>query len=295
MKGFKKPFDGEITRFFEEDFPKSLRKIVEKAENRDILDPDHPYENRWKRSEYEETLDALQIELAKMQRWMVESGERIIIVFEGRDAAGKGGTISRLTTNLNPRIARVVALSKPSDRERGQWYFQRYVAHLPTRGEMTIFDRSWYNRAGVEAVMGFCSRSETMNFFNQAPEFETTIIEDGARLFKIWLTVSRAEQMRRFLERESDPLKHWKLSPIDVASLGKWDAYTAARNEMFERTHTDHAPWTLIRSDDKRRARVAAIRSILHKLPYDGKDEDIACAPDPLIADMTGLATKGSG
>jgi len=289
MKGFEKPFDGEISRFFEKDFPKNLRKLVEKAGSKDMLGADYPYDTRWKRSEYEDTLDALQIELAKMQRWMVENDERIVLVFEGRDAAGKGGTISRLTENLNPRVARVVALGKPSDRERGQWYFQRYVAHLPTRGEMTIFDRSWYNRAGVEAVMGFCKRSETMNFFNQAPEFETTIIEDGTRLCKLWLTVSRPEQMRRFLKRESDPLKHWKLSPIDVASLGKWDEYTAARTEMFERTHTNHAPWTVIRSDDKRRARVAAIRTVLHQLPYDGKDENVACAPDPLIAGAPGL------
>jgi len=289
MKGFEKPFDGEITRFFEEEFPKDLRKLVEGAGKKDILGAKHPYDTRWKRSEYEETLDALQIELAKMQRWMVESGERIVVIFEGRDAAGKGGTISRLTENLNPRIARVVALGKPSDREKGQWYFQRYVAHLPTRGEMTIFDRSWYNRAGVEAVMGFCSRSQTLNFFNQATEFETTLIEDGTRIFKLWLTVSRPEQMRRFLQRESDPLKHWKLSPIDVASLGKWEEYTEARDEMFERTHTNHAPWSLIRSDDKRRARIAAIRTILHRLPYDGKNEDVACTPDPMIAGAPAL------
>jgi len=294
MKGFEKPFDGEISRFFEEELPKDLRKLVQKSDEKDLLDPNHPYDNRWKKSEYEDDLDALQIELAKMQRWMVESGERIVVIFEGRDAAGKGGTIARLTGNLNPRVARIVALGKPSDRERGQWYFQRYVAHLPTRGEMTIFDRSWYNRAGVEAVMGFCTRSETLNFFNQAPEFETTIIEDGTRLFKIWLTVSRAEQMRRFLERESDPLKHWKLSPIDVASLGKWEEYTAARNEMFERTHTNHAPWTLIRSDDKRRARVAAIRAILNRLPYDGKDDSVACAPDPLICGAPDLVEANS-
>ena len=289
MKGFEKPFDGEISRFFAEELPKELRKRIEKADAKDILDPDHPYDSRWKRADYEETLDALQIELAKMQRWMVESGERIVVIFEGRDAAGKGGAISRLAENLAPRVARIVALGKPSDREKGQWYFQRYVAHLPTRGEMTIFDRSWYNRAGVEAVMGFCSRSETLNFFNQVPQFETTLIEDGTRIFKLWLTVSRGEQMRRFLERESDPLKHWKLSPIDVASLGRWDDYTKARDEMFERTHSNHAPWTLIRSDDKRRARVAAIRAILHELPYDGKDEEIACPPDPLIAGAPGL------
>ncbi len=289
MTVFEKPFDGEITRIFEEDFPEEMRERVKKAGKKDMLGENYPYDTRWKKAEYEEALAALQIELAKMQRWMVESGERIVCVFEGRDAAGKGGTIKRLTENLNPRNARVVALGKPSDRERGQWYFQRYIAHLPTRGEMTIFDRSWYNRAGVEAVMGFCKRSETLNFLNQAPEFETTIIEDGTRLFKLWLTVSRPEQMRRFLQRESDPLKHWKLSPIDVASLGKWDEYTAARNEMFERTHTNQAPWTVVRSDDKRRARVAAIRAILHALPYDDKDEAVACDPDPLVAGAPSL------
>jgi polyphosphate kinase 2 len=289
MKGFEKPFDGEISRFFAEDFPKDLRKLVEKSDDKDILAQDYPYESRWKRDDYEGELDALQIELAKMQRWMVDTGERIVVVFEGRDAAGKGGTIKRLRENLNPRVARVVALSKPTERERGQWYFQRYVQHLPTRGEMAMFDRSWYNRAGVEAVMGFCTRSETLNFFNQVTEFETTIIEDGTRLFKIWLTVSRAEQMRRFLQRESDPLKHWKLSPIDVASLGKWDAYTEARKEMFERTHTNHAPWTVVRSDDKRRARVATIRGILNALPYDGKNESVAREPDPKISGSPAL------
>lgn len=290
MKGFDKPFDGEITRFFEEDFPADLRALVEDAGSKDILGDAYPYPKRWKRSDYEETLDALEIELAKMQRWMVENDERIVLVFEGRDAAGKGGTIKRLTENLNPRVARVVALGKPSDRERGQWYFQRYAAHLPTRGEMTIFDRSWYNRAGVEAVMGFCTPAQTLNFLTQAPEFEITLIEDGTRLFKIWLNVSRPEQMRRFLQRESDPLKHWKLSPIDVASLGKWEEYTAARDAMFDKTHTPHAPWTVIRSDDKRRARVAVIRAILSALPYEDKDSTVACAPDPLIASAPTMA-----
>lgn len=289
MTAFEKPFDGEISRFFEEDFPADLRSMVEDSGGKDMLDPAYPYDRKWKRGEYEDTLDALQIELARMQRWLADRDERVVVVFEGRDAAGKGGTIKRMTENLNPRVARVVALGKPSDRERSQWYFQRYAAHLPAAGEMTIFDRSWYNRAGVEPVMGFATRDQTLNFFAQVPVFETMLIEDGIRLIKIWLTVSRAEQMRRFLERESDPLKHWKLSPIDVASLKKWDAYSAARREMFERTHSDHAPWTVIRSDDKRRARIAAIRAILDVLPYDGKDEDVACPPDPLICGEPGL------
>ncbi len=288
MKGFEKPFDGEISRFYREEFPADLRTLIEEKDAKAILAADYPYRKRWKRAVYEETLADLQIELAKMQRWLVESDERVVLVFEGRDAAGKGGTIKRMRENLNPRVARVVALGKPTERERGEWYFQRYVAHLPTRGEMTIFDRSWYNRAGVEPVMGFCTPQQNKQFLNQAPEFENTLIEDGVRLVKIWLTVSRAEQMRRFLERESDPLKHWKLSPIDVASLGKWDEYSAARKKMFEHTHTKSAPWTVIRSDDKRRARVAAIRAVLTALPYDGKNKKIACEPDPLICGAPG-------
>lgn len=288
MKGFAKPFDGEISRFYREDFPADLRKLIETEDDKAILAPDYPYRKRWKRTEYEDTLADLQIELAKMQRWLVDSDERVVLVFEGRDAAGKGGTIKRMRENLNPRVARVVALGKPTERERGEWYFQRYAAHLPTGGEMTIFDRSWYNRAGVEPVMGFCTPQQNKHFLKQAPEFENTLIEDGVRMVKIWLTVSRAEQMRRFLERESDPLKHWKLSPIDVASLGKWDAYSAARTKMFERTHTQTAPWTVIRSDDKRRARVAAIRAVLSALPYDGKNKKTACAPDPLICGAPG-------
>lgn len=284
MSAFEAPFGGEISRFFNEDFPEDLRKIVEKAGKKDILDPDYPHKKVMNRQEYEEQLDALQIELAKFQRWLVNSGERIAIIFEGRDAAGKGGCIKRMTLNLNPRVATTVALSKPSDRERGQWYFQRYLAHMPTAGEMTIFDRSWYNRAGVEPVMGFCSEEETEKFFQQAPLLENTLIDDGVRLFKIWLTVSRQEQMRRFLAREADPLKHWKLSPIDVASLGKWHEYSKARTKMFERTHTERAPWVVIRSDDKRRARLAVIRTVLSQLDYDGKNDKVAHTPDPNIA-----------
>ena len=204
---------------------------------------------------------------------MQESGERIVIVFEGRDAAGKGGTIKRFRENLNPRSARVVALPKPTETERGQWYFQRYVDHLPTAGEMAFFDRSWYNRGVVEKVFGFCSDAERERFFHQVIPFEAALVDDGIRLFKFWLNVGRAEQLRRFLDRESDPLKQWKLSRIDVEGLRKWDAYTAAIQETLERTHIATAPWTVLRSDDKRRARLNAIRSVLHTIDYARKDE----------------------
>lgn len=279
----KKPFDGEISRFFREDVPKEMRKAIEKAKKNDILDPGYPYDERMDKDAYEDALEAMQTELVKMLRSVEEKNERVVIVFEGRDAAGKGGAIKRLTMNLNPRTATVVALGKPSDIERGQWYFQRYVPHLPTTGRMTIFDRSWYNRAGVEPVMGFATPEQTDLFFKQAPRFEEMLVQDGIRLIKIWLTVSRAEQLRRFLQREADPLKHWKISPIDVAALGKWDAYTEARTRMFENTHTEHAPWTVIRSEDKRRARLAVIRTVLERIPYDGKNEKVALPPDDAI------------
>ena len=280
MSDFEKPFGGEISRFYAHDFPAELRAGIEAAKRKEILDPAYPYRKVMNKQRYEDALDALQIELVRMQRWLTDQGQRVVILFEGRDAAGKGGAIKRLTLNLNPRVARVVALGKPSDRERGQWYFQRYAAHLPARGEMTIFDRSWYNRAGVEPVMGFCTPEQTAHFFGQVPAFENAQIADGVHLIKIWLTVSRAEQMRRFLEREADPLKHWKLSPIDVASLGKWEAYSEARTRMFRETHTEAAPWTVIRSEDKRRARLAVIRSVLQRLDYPGKNPEVATAPD---------------
>ena len=288
MTDFKKPFDGEISRFFEEDAPKAMRKAIEKAGKNDILDPDYPYDERMDKDDYEDALEESQIELVKMQRWIVENDNRVVILFEGRDAAGKGGAIKRLTLNLNPRVANVVALGKPSDRERGEWYFQRYAQHLPTTGAMTIFDRSWYNRAGVEPVMGFCSKAQTDLFFDQAPDFEKMLVEDGVILIKIWLSVSRAEQLRRFLEREADPLKHWKISPIDVAALGKWSDYTKARKRMFEQTHTKTAPWTVIRSEDKRRARLAVIRTVLDRIPYSGKDKKIAKKPDKKVCGAPG-------
>lgn len=283
MSEFKKPFDGEISRYFNKTAPKTMRKAIEKAHKNDILDPSYPYRERMDKYDYEQELEDSQIELVKMQRWIVENDKRVVIVFEGRDAAGKGGAIKRLTLNLNPRVANVVALGKPSDRERGEWYFQRYISHLPTMGALTIFDRSWYNRAGVEPVMGFATRAQTAQFFDQAPEFEKLLVEDGIILIKIWLSVSRAEQLRRFLEREEDPLKHWKISQIDVAALGKWSDYSKARKRMFEKTHTKKAPWTVIRSEDKRRARLAVIRTVLERIPYTDKNNKIAKPADKKI------------
>ena len=236
------------------------------------LPESYPYRTRISRNVYEKEKKKLQIELLKVQSWVKESGSRIAAIFEGRDAAGKGGTIKRYMEHLNPRGARVVALEKPSDRERGQWYFQRYINHLPTAGEMVFFDRSWYNRAGVERVMGFCEPHEYLQFMRQAPELERMLVNSGMHLFKFWFSVSREEQLRRFLSRRDDPLKHWKLSPVDIQSLDRWDDYTEAKNAMFFHTHTGDAPWTIIRSDDKKRARLNCIRHFLHQLDYPGKD-----------------------
>ena len=277
------PFDGAISRFFESEFPEPLREQVKEAKSKDILSPHYPYDRWLDRETYERDRDALQVELVKFQTWVKASGARVAILFEGRDAAGKGGSIRRFQRNMNPRGARVVALPKPSDTERSQWYFQRYIQHLPAAGEIVFFDRSWYNRAVVERVFEFSSGAERELFFSQVTEFETMLARDGIHLFKFWLTVSRAEQMRRMLARESDPLKQWKLSPIDVASLNRWDAYTEAIAEMFERTHSNVAPWTVIRADDKRRARIAAQRTVLSAIGYDRRDRDAAKAPDPAI------------
>ncbi len=225
-----------------------------------------------KKSKYAKRLEALQIELVKLQRWVRENGERIVLVFESRDAAGKGGTIQRFLMNLNPRAAHVVALAKPSDVEQGQWYFQRYVDHLPTRGDMVFYDRSWYNRAGVERVFGFCSEDQVQDFFMEAPVFEGMLKREGIHLFKFWLTVERAEQLKRFYERKTNPLKQWKLSPIDSTSVGKWDDYTRAIADMFRHTDTSHAPWTVLDANDQKRARLNAIRVVLNAFDYDGKD-----------------------
>jgi polyphosphate kinase 2 len=243
----------------------------------------YPYKHLMSRRSYERRKYELQVELLKLQAWVKETGQRVVILFEGRDAAGKGGTIKRFMEHLNPRGARVVALEKPSDIERGQWYFQRYVEHLPTRGEIVMFDRSWYNRAGVERVMGFCTDDEYLEFMRQAPEFERNLARSGLHLVKFWFSVSRKEQRRRFKERKSHPLKQWKLSPVDLASLDKWEQYTKAKEAMFFHTDTADAPWTVIKSDCKKRARLNAMRYILHKLPYSNKDLDRVGPLDPLL------------
>jgi len=243
----------------------------------------YPYKKMMGRREYEEKKQELQIELLKMQSWVKESGQRIVILFEGRDAAGKGGTIKRIMEHLNPRGAHVVALEKPTERESGQWYFQRYIKNLPAAGEIVLFDRSWYNRAGVEKVMGFCTPSEYLEFMRQAPELERMLVRSGIKLFKLWFSVSRAEQFRRFQQRREDPLKQWKLSPIDLASLDKWDDYTEAKEAMFFYTDTADAPWTVIKSDDKKRARINAMRNILFNLDYPNKNHKVVIEPDPLI------------
>ncbi|MFG1402917.1 polyphosphate kinase 2 [Xanthobacter sediminis] len=238
----------------------------------DWRDGSYPYKYRMLRRDYEHQKFQLQTELLKLQSWVKEARQRVVLLFEGRDAAGKGGAIKRFTEHLNPRGARVVALEKPSDVERGQWYFQRYVEHLPTTGEIVMFDRSWYNRAGVERVMGFCGDDEYREFLRQAPEFERNLVRSGTHLIKFWFSVSREEQRRRFKERKVHPLKQWKLSPIDLASLDKWADYTRAKEAMFFHTDTADSPWTVIKSDDKKRARINAMRYVLHSLPYKGKD-----------------------
>ncbi|PXW99196.1 polyphosphate kinase 2 [Sphaerotilus hippei] len=249
----------------------------------------YPYRNLLSRKSYERQKYRLQVELLKLQAWVKETGARVVILFEGRDAAGKGGTIKRFMEHLNPRGARVVALEKPSEVERGQWYFQRYVQHLPTRGEIVMFDRSWYNRAGVERVMGFCSDAEYDQFMREAPEFERHLVRSGIHVFKFWFSVSRAEQRRRFKERECHPLKQWKLSPIDMASLDKWDDYTRAKEAMFLNTDTPDAPWTVIKSNCKKRARLNAMRYVLHRLAYARKDPATIGAADPLIVGRPSL------
>jgi polyphosphate kinase len=249
----------------------------------DWRDGGYPYKRLMLRRNYEKQKYRLQVELLKLQAWVKDTGQRVVILFEGRDAAGKGGTIKRFMEHLNPRGARVVALEKPSELERGQWYFQRYAQHLPTRGEIVMFDRSWYNRAGVERVMGFCNDAEYDEFMRQAPEFERHLVRSGIHLIKFWFSVSRKEQRRRFREREAHPLKQWKLSPIDMASLDKWDEYTRAKEAMFFSTDTADAPWTVIKSDCKKRARVNAMRYVLHKIPYASRETERLGTVDPLL------------
>ena len=277
------PFDGAISAFYKNDAPKKLRKRIEEAERDDILSASFPYSARLDKETYEKELHALQIETVRLQAWARETGARIVILFEGRDAAGKGGTIKRFRDYLNPRGARVVALPKPTETEASQWYFQRYISHLPAAGEIVFFDRSWYNRGVVEQVFGFCTSEQRETFFRQVLPFEQMLLDDGILLTKFWLNVGRAEQLRRFLSRERDPLKQWKLSWIDVEGLRRWNEYTHAISETLMRSHTTAAPWTILRADDKRRARLSAIRHVLSGIDYSRKDASAVGTPDPSI------------
>ena len=277
------PFDGAISTYFKTEAPDDVRRAIETAGKNTILSDDYPYDEKLSGKTADKQIEALQIELTKLQAWVKATNARVCIVFEGRDAAGKGGTINCFREYLNPRVARVVALPKPSDREATEWYFQRYIQQLPAGGEIVMFDRSWYNRAVVEHVFDFCTAEQRGHFFNQLPQFEKMLVDEGIHVFKLWLNVGRAEQLGRFLAREKDPLKQWKLSWIDVEGLKRWDAYSAAIKETFDRSHSDHAPWTVIRSDDKNRARIAAMQTVLSAIPYAQKDSDTACAPDPAI------------
>ena len=277
----------QIIEFSKEPAAKPADNLLEPPPKPKQLRKDYPYKEKMKRAEYEALKRELQIELLKMQNWVKETGEKLVLLFEGRDAAGKGGTIKRFMEHLNPRAARIIALEKPTESERGHWYFQRYIKHLPTTGEIVFFDRSWYNRAGVERVMGFSSSGEYLEFMRQAPELERMLVNSGIRLFKFWFSVSRTEQFRRFQARRVDPLKHWKLSPVDLASLDKWDDYTEAKESMFFYTDTEDAPWTVIKSDDKKRARINCMRHVLQKLPYPDKNPEIAVPPDPLLVGRT--------
>jgi len=270
---------GGKTRIFDIDNPELPQWIDEEA----FASDDYPYLKKLDEEQYEQTLEQLQIELVKVQFWLQATGKRVMAVFEGRDAAGKGGAIHATMAYMNPRSARVVALTKPTETERGQWYFQRYVATFPTAGEFVLFDRSWYNRAGVEPVMGFCTPQQYEHFLKQVPLFERMIVEDGIHLFKFWLNIGREMQLKRFHDRRHDPLKIWKLSPMDIAALQKWDDYTEKRDRMLRETHSDDAPWTVIRGNDKRRARVNLIRHMLNKLDYDGKNDAAIGALDDRI------------
>lgn len=287
------PFDGAISRYFRKKAPAALRKAIMAAGKDDILTPGYPYAEELNRKAYDAAMDGLQRQLVRMQAEIKASGKRVIVLFEGRDAAGKGGTIDTMRANLNPRVCNVVALSKPSDREASSWYFQRYVDWLPAAGEMAMFDRSWYNRAIVEHVFGFCTPASRETFFRQLPDFEHILVDEGFVLVKLWLEVGRAEQLRRFLAREKDPLKQWKLSPIDIDGLDKWDAYCAAIDDTMARSHFPFAPWTVILSDDKRRARIAAIQTVLRAVAFDGRDDKLVGRPDPAICGGPELRPKG--
>lgn len=279
------PFVGAITRYLETAAPAHVRTAILTAKKDEILSKSYPYREEMKKKDYEAHMAALQVELVKMLWDLKATGKRLAVLFEGRDAAGKGGTIDRLRENLNPRSAYVVALSKPDEREATQWYFQRYVDQLPGAGEIAMFDRSWYNRGVVEHVFGFCTPDQRARFFDQVPDFEKMLVKDGLILIKLWLSVDRAEQLKRFLDRERDPLKQWKLSKVDVDGLDRWDDYSAAIRETLERSHTKSAPWTVIRSDDKMRARIAAIQTVLTAVDYARKDKTAIGEIDDKICD----------
>ena len=302
-RGFEGTVDSLIAGLSADEL-RTLRRALrpDKSKQEPAPDPDselqphwreggYPYKNRMTRKAYEEQKYLLQVELLKMQQWVKETGQRVVVIFEGRDAAGKGGTIKRFMEHLNPRGARVVALEKPTDSERGQWYFQRYIQHLPTHGEIVLFDRSWYNRAGVERVMGFCTDAEYDEFLRQAPELERQLVRSGITVIKFWFSVSRDEQHRRFQERAMHPLKQWKLSPIDRASLDKWKDYTLAKEAMFLHTDTPDVPWTVIKSDCKKRARLNAMRYVLHRIAYEQRDVAKIGAVDPLIVGRPALVS----
>ena len=277
---------GATTSSFPTVTPDKIRHLFETSE--------YPYSQKMGKRAYEAEKALLQAELLKVQKWVHETGQKFVLLFEGRDAAGKGGTIKRFMEHLNPREARVVALNKPTDTERGQWFYQRYISHLPTSGEMVFYDRSWYNRAGVERVMGFCSPAEYLEFMRQTPEMERMMVRSGVQLYKYWFSVTREEQKRRFDSRQNDPLKRWKLSPVDLASLSKWDDYTEAKEAMFFYTDTADAPWTIIKSNDKKRARLNTMKHFLSTIEYPDKDYDIVGQPDPLIVGHASHVVHGS-
>jgi polyphosphate kinase 2 len=266
------PFNGAITNYLKTDAPKEVRRAIEEADKNEILSKAYPYRTELSRKEYDALMDGLQLQMVRMHYDLKAKGKRLVVVFEGRDAAGKGGTIEALRLNLNPRVAKIVALGKPTEREAEQWYFQRYIDQFPAKGEIALFDRSWYNRAIVEPVFGFCTDDQKARFFRQLPEFERMIADEGIVLVKLWLEVDRAEQLKRFLDREKDPLKQWKLSQIDIDGLSKWKDYSAAIAQTMAKSHFDFAPWTVILSDDKLRARIAAMQTVLMAMDYPGKD-----------------------
>lgn len=286
------PFDGAITRYFKKDAPKEVRKAIEEASKDEILSKAYPYREEMKKKDYEAQMGALQLQLVRMHYDLKAKGKRLIVVFEGRDAAGKGGTIEAMRLNLNPRVARIVALGKPTEREAASWYFQRYVDQLPAQGEISLYDRSWYNRGVVEQVFGFCTADQRAKFFRQLPEYERMITDEGIVLVKLWLEVNRAEQLQRFLDREADPLKQWKLSQIDIDGLAKWGEYSQAIAETMAKSDFAFAPWTVILSDDKFRARIAAIQTVLNAMEYPGKDRSVIGEIDTKICGGPALISK---